>query len=83
MGGPMTWGRLVARNGLKGDYGSPTDHVNGMHGNRSIAGDMRRVERDMVSDEYGYLAKFAAAAGVTTEQARAVLLAFFQEENWR
>jgi hypothetical protein len=80
MGYPMYWGRLVRRNGLTGGYREPgcqpgePDYWLGRL--RLVAGDMRRVETDQRDERH--LAEYARRAGVTTEQARAVLDAFFE-----
>lgn len=74
----MTWPRLVGRNRLLGDYGNTETRAAGL-----IAGDMRRLEQDSRDDRYGVT--LASAAGVTPEQARAVLDAFFTDAgigNW-
>lgn len=69
MGYPMTWKRLVNRNGLTGDYdpGNPPKAL--------ISGDMRRLEIDSRDDRYGQ--EIANAAGVSLDVARRVLNAFF------
>ena len=89
MGYPMTWQRALARNALEGDY----DHrvkkpANWDHwseeGQRAwqtqamIAGDLRRLEADQ-RDEW-HLSLYAKRAGVTPEQAKAVLDAFFASD---
>ena len=67
MGYPMTYPRVIGRNRLFGDYdGTP----NGL-----LAGDLRRLEKDAIDSDYGH--QIAAAAGVTPEDARSVLVAFF------
>lgn len=70
MGYPMTWDRLVKRNGLSGDYDGSGTHV------ATVAGDMRRLEQDSVDDCHA--AEYAVAAGITPAQARAVLVEFFR-----
>jgi len=70
----MTWPRVVARNSLGGDY--QNNPVPGLHDDRwPIRGDLRRLEADQRDDLH--LAGYAQTAGVTVEQARAVLDAFF------
>jgi hypothetical protein len=78
MGYPMTWRRLVGRNGLNGDYNCVVGSVTplGICQHPMIAGDMRRLERDARDAEH--LREHARNAGVTPEQAKAVLDAFFQ-----
>ena len=74
MGYPMHWKRLVARNGLGGDY-VQRDKYSPSTPLAMIAGDMRRVEHDMQDDIF--VPMFAAYAGITEEQIRKVLEAFF------
>jgi hypothetical protein len=74
MGYPMHWKRLVNRNGLDGDYEVP-DNDKVKHARSMIAGDMRRVEHDM--QDGVFTAMFAIYAGITEEQARKVIEAFF------
>lgn len=76
MGYPMTYPRVVLRNGLNGSY-------SGTYGDETapwkslIAGDLRRLERDARDDLN--IAKFAKAAGISKPKARAVLDAFFAD----
>ena len=95
MGYPMTYKRLVSRNALSGDYAQPTDsfgecitpsfhhtcqcgttrnHLIGL-----ISGDLRRLESDQ-RDE-AHLSAYARIAGITPEQVKAVLDAFFSSES--
>lgn len=79
MGYPMTWWRLVHRNGLEGDY-SPTNEIYPHHhGSRMIAGDMRRLEEDS-RDEH-HLSWVADCAGITPDQAKIVLDWFFRDST--
>ncbi len=73
MGYPMTWQRLVSRNGLHGGYTVTSELQH--HGPRHIAGDMRRLEQD--SRDALHLVKYARYAGITRDEAQAVLDAFF------
>lgn len=72
MGYPMDYSRFVSRNDLlRGGYSisgtnSPLD---------LIRGDLRRMETDQ-RDKW-HLASYAAVAGITSEQAKAVLDSFF------
>lgn len=66
MGYPMTWPRVLDRNRLRGGYEVGP-----------AAGDLRRLEDDQ-RDEY-FLAKYADHAGITPEQALAVLDALFTD----
>lgn len=99
MGYPMSWRRLVLRNGFTGGYdgegengddvgapqwmsmdldrfrSSPRDPHRSAYKNMA-AGDMRRLESD--SRDERHLARFARAAGITPEQAEAVLDLFFE-----
>jgi hypothetical protein len=72
MGYPMTWFRLVNRNSLHGDYDGCAD-CSASRG--CIAGDMRRLEADSRDD--AHLRMYATLAGVTPEQAKVILDAFF------
>jgi hypothetical protein len=65
----MTYRRVVNRNHLDGDYDS-TEH--GL-----VPGDLRRLERDQRDDHH--LTRYAQHAGITKEQAKAVLDAFFED----
>lgn len=74
MGYPMTYDRVVKRNGLTGNY-SKTSYDKGKEWKRNIAGDLRRLEKDM-QDE-AHIKRFAKYAGCTKKEAAAVLDAFF------
>jgi hypothetical protein len=76
MGYPMTWQRIVDRNGLKGDY-MDTSIDKGDFGSRMIAGDMRRLERDTRDDLH--IKAYAKLAGCTKAQAKKLLDAFFDK----
>jgi len=74
MGYPMTYRRVVNRNRLQGDYDGTPDV-------RSIiAGDLRRLETD--ARDILHLTIAARVAGITIEQAKAVLDVFFEEGHW-
>lgn len=75
MGYPMTYRRVVARNQLHGDYMTDRKESYEVAAN-FVAGDLRRLEVDQ-RDEH-HLVEYASRAGVTPEQARAVLDAFFE-----
>lgn len=85
MGYPMTYVRVVARNGLQDGYElRPTDdaiiaadppYARVAALQRAIAGDLRRLERDQ--RDARHLGAYAHVAGITPEQARAVLDALF------
>lgn len=72
---PMSYMRLVKRNGLEGDYG--TERPRWGSTPNLIAGDLRRLEADQ-RDEY-HLARYAERAGITPEQVKAVLDLFFTD----
>ena len=68
----MTYRRFVGRNYLEGDYGNvPSQPVS----LSMAAGDMRRLEKDALDDNYGQ--RIADVAGVSLDVSRKVLLAFF------
>lgn len=71
----MTYDRVVHRNGLTGDYAE--NHM----GHGAIAGDLRRLEADQRDPLH--LAAYARHAGITVEQAQAVLDAFFEGDVTR
>jgi hypothetical protein len=92
LGYPITYSRVIGRNGLGGDYSKhpvygaiskPTwdpettkeEAVAGYHA--LVAGDLRRLEKDQ-RDE-AHLARYAKLAGVTPEQVKLILDAFFDE----
>jgi hypothetical protein len=70
----MTYRRIVTRNGLSGDYTYQQDQLEHLRG--LIAGDLRRLETDQ--RDARHLSEYAVRAGVTLDQARAVLDAFFE-----
>lgn len=77
MGYPMTYSRVVFRNGLTGNYGESGDDVANENIRRLrciIAGDMRRLEVDTLDP--WHLAQYAAAADIAVEQAEIVLRTF-------
>lgn len=67
MGYPMTYKRVLDRNGLSGDYDDSM-----------VAGDLRRLERD--TRDAMHLDAYAQHAHVSTPQAKAIFDAFFEEE---
>lgn len=72
---PMNYQRVVNRNHLAGDYDSE-------YTLRScVAGDLRRLETDQRDEKH--LKKYAGYAGVTPEQAKLVLDAFFDGFVWK
>jgi hypothetical protein len=73
MGYPMSYDRLVHRNHLSGDYeGTPyPDSCSPT----LVAGDMRRLEADSRDEQH--LKMYAEHAGITVEQVKKVLDAFF------
>lgn len=88
MGYPMSWPRVVRRNQLDGNYDHRATAMKLSEDGRQyvpvdpeasarslIAGDMRRLEAD--SRDEAHLARYAEIAGITPEQAKAVLDAFF------
>jgi hypothetical protein len=95
MGYPMTYGRVVSRNDLGGDYQRhpwlTIEQVKALEpearANASIrmvvGGDLRRLKQDQ-RDPW-HLAGYAHAAGITPEQAKTVLDALFDgmpEASW-
>ena len=73
MGYPMTYQRMVGRNGLGGDYG---DVAHSLPASSVIAGDLRRLEHDQRDPLH--LELYARKAGITSEQAKCVLDLFFE-----
>lgn len=71
MGYPMTYERIVKKNSLEG---IPRDDRE-ISGN--IMADLRRLEQDQRDDFH--LDRYARLAGVTTEQVKLILDAFFGE----
>lgn len=85
MGYPMTYARVVGRNGLHGPGYSHTDPKTGTvnvsveeYVRSMIRGDMRRLEEDQRDENH--LKKYADHAGITPEQAKKVLDLFFLED---
>lgn len=68
MGYPMTYARVVIRNGLAGNYRRYLNAGN-------LAGDLRRLEHDQVDEMH--LGLYARHAGVTVAQAKIILDRFF------
>jgi len=71
----MSWQRMIHRNQLTGGYRDfwPVHPRLAL-----IAGDLRRIESDQ--RDARHLARFAAVAGITPEQARAVLDVLFDAD---
>jgi len=79
MGYPMTYSRFVKRNLLEGDYDPEAGQKPLQFDPRPILrGDLRRLEQDQRDDRH--LAEYAKVAGITPEQAKAVLDHFFRME---
>lgn len=85
MGYPMSWGRVVDRNSLRGNYTKARDCGNTeitylpdccSSRLRMISGDLRRVEQDSVDGNYP-TKEIADRAGVDIETVQKVLRAFF------
>jgi hypothetical protein len=70
MGYPMTYSRVVYRNGLLGDYVGGTNHPPDGYKDM-IAGDLRRLEKDQRDEQH--LAEYAKRTGLTPEQVKSVL----------
>jgi hypothetical protein len=70
----MTYPRVVLRNGLQGSY-SGTPGADDWR--RMIAGDLRRLEADMLDDHH--IQKFRDATGATEGEVREILKAFFTD----
>jgi hypothetical protein len=78
MGYPMTYRRVVNRNGLTGDYEhEPPVPLNTVR-KSLVAGDLRRLEKDC-RDRW-HLDAYAAVTGVPVESVKAVLDAFFDRD---
>lgn len=73
MGYPMSYSRVVHRSALTGGY---DDGHTPLH--KMIAGDLRRMEADQTDE--AHLRWYAECAGITPDQAAAVLRAFFHGE---
>jgi hypothetical protein len=78
VGYPMTYARLIKRWSLEGDDSdyppAEENDKNWLRGN--IAGDLRRLENDQC--DAAHLKAYADHAGLTPEQVRCVLDAFFK-----
>lgn len=72
MGYPMSYGRVVSRNHLRGGYGESPGKTCSPS---MIAGDLRRLEQDQ-RDEF-QIKDYAARVGITEAQVKAVLDIFF------
>lgn len=70
MGYPMTYPRVVNRNGLLGNYTES-------RGDKLTAGDLRRLELDQRDENH--LRLYAEHAKITEHQAWLVLTAFFTD----
>lgn len=88
MGGPMRYCRMVGRNRLFGpgyetkwpvkDNEDVTPEQLVQNARELIKGDMRRLEKDQRDGQH--LKMYAEHAGITVEQARAVLDLFFKQD---
>lgn len=79
MGSCMSWQRMLHRNGVTNGYDtdlSPSHPA--WETRRVIGGDCRRIERDQRDERH--LARYAESAGITAEQAQAVLDLFFNAD---
>lgn len=74
MGYPMTYPRVVMRNGLQGSYSGTHRREDWA---RMVAGDLRRLEQDARDDHH--IDKFVEATGATEGEVRAILEAFFTD----
>lgn len=72
----MTWQRVLKRNHLEGDYVHKGGHV--MTPQEMLAGDLRRLEANQRDD--WHLTLYAERIGITPEQVKAVLDAFFEAD---
>lgn len=78
MGYPMTYGRVISRNDLGGDYrplpGQPqlSERVN----RTLVCGDLRRLEKDQRDD--WHLMEYAIRTGLSPAQVLHVLDLFFE-----
>lgn len=73
MGYPMTYRRFIERNHLKGDYDTSTMMLPTDMG--LVRGDLRRLEKNQRDEQH--LLHYAELAGITPEQVKIVLDAFF------
>jgi hypothetical protein len=80
MGYPMTYWRVLWRNGLTGEYQHSTDVWGREDGRGPIRGDLRRLEQDQRDGHH--LEKYAKRAGITPGQAKAVLDLLFDGEDY-
>jgi len=80
MGYPMTYWRVLWRNELTGDYQHTGNTYGREDGRGLIRGDLRRLEQDQ-RDKH-HLREYASHAGITPEQAKAVLDLFFDGYEW-
>ncbi len=73
MGYPMTYQRVIGRNGLHGGYDDPPRPL---PASSAIAGDLRRLEHDQRDPLH--LDLYARKVGITPEQVKCVLDLFFE-----
>lgn len=73
MGWPMTYARVINRNGLTGNYTETPDY---MGDKRLIAGDLRRLEQDTL--DRWHVSMYAKEAGITEDQVRLLFMLFFR-----
>lgn len=75
MGYPMTYQRVIMRNRLLGDYGHPGQEPPMRPELAMLIGDLRRLESDQ--RDAAHCSAYAKIAGISPDQARSVLDAFF------
>lgn len=82
MGGTMPYIRFIGRHGLEGGYDWQTDLNSSAarkHGDRIMAGDLRRFERDMTDE--AHVKAFARLSGATKAQVRVILKLLLEEDD--
>jgi len=80
MGYPMTYWRVLWRNGLTGEYQHTANPAGTEDGRGMIRGDLRRLEQDQRDDLH--LRKYADRAGITPAQVKVVLDLLFDGEGY-
>lgn len=76
MGYPMSYTRVVNRNGLAGEGYTVTTNEECEPVKSNIRGDMRRLEHDTVDERH--LSMYAIEADITVEQVKKVFDLFFR-----
>jgi hypothetical protein len=71
MGYPMSYPRVVNRNGLQGDYSYSAEDRPEINLRHLIAGDLRRFEKDLRDPMH--LAMWAATVGISQQKAKRFL----------